>query len=212
MSIDFTPIYNRALRRNGSPEALAQRLLDPIPSSQLHQLQDHRYLAMMAKVVFQAGFVWRVIDHKWPDFESVFLGFDPQKLLLLSPEQVEAMGKNKRIVRNHQKINSVFANALYIYDQQQAYGSFANMVADWPHEDFMGLWQRLPYCPTTSHIKQCRPLHTKRLRLALKFLRNVQVRLTGRVIFKCKSRVNSRCKSTLWSINHLQLGIGAMIS
>ena len=143
MRIDFTPIYNRALRRNGSPEALSQRLLDPISTPQLRQLQDHRYLAMMAKVVFQAGFVWRVIDNKWPDFESVFLGFNPEKLLLLSPEQVEAMGKNKRIVRNHQKINSVFANALYIYDQQQEYGSFASMVADWPHENFMGLCQHL---------------------------------------------------------------------
>ena len=139
MSIDFTPIYQRAIRRNDTLEALELRLLDPLPRAQIQRLEDHRYLAMMAKVVFQAGFVWRVIEKKWPAFEKAFLGFDADKLLLLSPEQIEAIGKNKDIVRNHQKINSVFANALYIYDQQQEYGSFASMVANWPHEDFVGL-------------------------------------------------------------------------
>lgn len=143
MSIQFTPILDRALRRNGDIQSLEQRLAEPLPAKDIANISDDRYLSMMAKVVFQAGFVWRVIDKKWPDFETVFIGFDAEKLLLLSHEQIEAMGKDKRIVRNHQKINSVLANALYIYDQQQAHGSFANMVAAWPHEDFLGLCQHL---------------------------------------------------------------------
>ena len=143
MTIAFTPILDRAIRRNGSLDALEQRLTDPLPTTDIANIGDDRFLAMMAKVVFQAGFVWRVIENKWPDFETVFMGFDPEKLLLLSPEQIEAMGKDTRIVRNHQKINSVLANALYIYDQQQEYGSFAKMVAQWPHEDFLGLCQHL---------------------------------------------------------------------
>ena len=143
MTIAFTPILDRAIRRNGSLGALEQRLTDPLPTTDIANIGDDRFLSMMAKVVFQAGFVWRVIENKWPDFETVFMGFDPEKLLLLSPEQIEAMGKDTRIVRNHQKINSVLANALYIYDQQQEYGSFAKMVAKWPHEDFLGLCQHL---------------------------------------------------------------------
>ena len=143
MSIDFTPIYDRALRRNGSEANLEDRLADPLPIEQVATTGDDRFLSTMAKVVFQAGFVWRVIEKKWPDFETVFLGFEPEKLLLLSPEQIEGIGKDARIVRNHQKINSVFANALYIYDQQQEHGSFASFVANWPHEDYLGLCQHL---------------------------------------------------------------------
>lgn len=143
MSIDFSPIYDRAVRRNGSIEALKNRLADPLPLDQVRNTGDDRFLSMMAKVVFQAGFVWRVIENKWPDFETVFLGFDAEKLLLLSPEQIEKIGKDARIVRNHQKINSVLANALYVYDQQQEHGSFANFIANWPHEDLLGLCQHL---------------------------------------------------------------------
>lgn len=143
MSIQFAPIYAKAVRRNGSKENLEKRLLEPLPKDQVSGIADDRFLSMMAKVVFQAGFVWRVIEQKWPDFETVFLGFDAEKLLLLSPEQIETIGKDARIVRNHQKINSVFANALYVYDQQQEHGSFANFVSNWPHEDFLGLCQHL---------------------------------------------------------------------
>ena len=143
MSIDFTPIFQRALRRNGSEANLENRVTDPLPIEQVRITGDDRFLSMMAKVVFQAGFVWRVIEQKWPDFETVFLGFDAEKLLLLSPEQVEKIGKDARIVRNHQKINSVFANALYVHDQQLAHGSFAEFVTSWPHEDFLGLCQHL---------------------------------------------------------------------
>ena len=143
MPIDFQPIHDRALRRNGSAKALETRLDDPAPMGQIRSTGDDRFLSMMAKVVFQAGFVWRVIEKKWPDFETVFLGFDAEKLLLLSPEQIEAIGKDTRSVRNHQKINSVLSTALYIYDQQQEHGSFADFVANWPHEDFLGLCQHL---------------------------------------------------------------------
>lgn len=143
MSIPFDPILARAIRRNGSASLLEARLDDPLTLTDIKTTDDSRFLSMMAKVVFQAGFVWRVIEAKWPDFETVFLGFDAEKLLLLSPEQIETIGKDTRIVRNHQKINSVLTNALYVYDQQQAHGSFANFVASWPHEDFFGLCQQL---------------------------------------------------------------------
>ena len=39
---------------------------------------DDRILACMAQRIFCAGFVWRVIEQKWPGFEAGFLGFIPQ--------------------------------------------------------------------------------------------------------------------------------------
>ena len=35
----------------------------------------------MARRIFSAGFVWSVIEAKWPGFEAAFLGFDPTRLL-----------------------------------------------------------------------------------------------------------------------------------
>jgi len=36
--------------------------------------------------VFSAGFVWSVIDQKWPGFEEAFLGFNPKRLLFQPAE------------------------------------------------------------------------------------------------------------------------------
>ena len=52
----------------------------------LSQSKDDRWLAQMTRCVFQAGFVWRVVDNKWDDFEDVFFGFPPQKIVMLSPD------------------------------------------------------------------------------------------------------------------------------
>ena len=43
----------------------------------------------MTQCIFQAGFVWRVVNNKWDDFEEVFFGFPPDRILMLSPDQVD---------------------------------------------------------------------------------------------------------------------------
>ncbi|PIP01679.1 MAG: 3-methyladenine DNA glycosylase, partial [Zetaproteobacteria bacterium CG23_combo_of_CG06-09_8_20_14_all_54_7] len=48
-----------------------------------------------------------------------------------------------RIVRNHQKINSVRANARFIEDVALETGSFARFIADWPVSDLVGLLELL---------------------------------------------------------------------
>ena len=40
---------------------------------------DDRYLSEMTRCIFQAGFVWRVVDNKWDDFEDVFFGADAHR-------------------------------------------------------------------------------------------------------------------------------------
>jgi len=95
---DFKPILKRALRRKDGEQGLELWVLEPMPMATFISQPDHRFLSMMTKVIFQAGFVWRVIENKWPDFETVFLGFDTEKMMLLSPEQWEKIGTDKRIV------------------------------------------------------------------------------------------------------------------
>ena len=140
---DFKPILKRALRRKDGEQGLEHWVLEPMPMATFISQPDHRFLSMMTKVIFQAGFVWRVIENKWPDFETVFLGFDTEKMMLLSPEQWEKIGTDKRIVRNMQKIISVPQNATYIDDQSREYGSYAAFLQQWPQEDLIGLYRHL---------------------------------------------------------------------
>ena len=140
---DFKPILKRALRRKDGEQGLELWVLEPMPMATFISQPDHRFLSMMTKVIFQAGFVWRVIENKWPDFETVFLGFDTEKMMLLSPEQWEKIGTDKRIVRNMQKIISVPQNATYIDDQSREYGSYAAFLQQWPQENLIGLYRHL---------------------------------------------------------------------
>ncbi|MFT7454076.1 MAG: 3-methyladenine DNA glycosylase Tag [Saprospiraceae bacterium] len=140
---DFKPILNRALQRKNGEQGLELWVSEPLSKAAFMRQDDARFLSMMTKVVFQAGFVWRVIENKWPDFETVFFGFDAEKMVLLSPEQWEKIGTDKRIVRNMQKILSVPQNAAYINDQSRAFGSYAAFLQQWPSEDLIGLYRHL---------------------------------------------------------------------
>ena len=139
----FEPILERALFRKGGERGLETMIYEPLSTSVLLNQPDARFLSMMTKVAFQAGFVWRVIENKWDDFETVFFGFDPEKIVLLSPEQLEKIGTDKRIVRNMQKIMSVPQNASYILDITREHGSYAAFIANWPKRDLVGLYQHL---------------------------------------------------------------------
>jgi 3-methyladenine DNA glycosylase Tag len=141
--VDFEPILKRALKRKNGEQGLELWVSEPLSKAAFVSQGDDRFLAMMTKVVFQAGFVWRVIENKWPDFETVFFGFDAEKMVLLSPEQWEKIGKDKRIVRNMQKILSVPQNAAYIMDQGRELGSYAAFLQQWPLEDLIGLYRHL---------------------------------------------------------------------
>lgn len=109
----------------------------------LARTKNDRWLAEMTRCTFQAGFVWRVINQKWDDFEDVFFGFPPEKVILLSPEQIDRIASNPRIVRNRQKVLCVQANAQFILDISREYGSFGKFVAAWPTEDLIGLFTLL---------------------------------------------------------------------
>ncbi len=139
----FTKIFERAAKRKGGPEALEQRLPSPKTTEDLAALSDDRYLAAMTKRVFQAGFVWRVIDTKWPDFERVFQGFDPARLAILADEQLSETLKDKGIVRNWPKIKTIRDNARFVMDVSRETGSFGRFIADWPPDDMIGLWDVL---------------------------------------------------------------------
>lgn len=104
---------------------------------------DDRWLAQMTRCVFQAGFVWRVVDHKWDDFEDVFFGFPPERIVMLSPEQIDRFAQNPRIIRNRQKVLCVQDNARFILDVAREHGSFGKFIAGWPPGELLDLFNLL---------------------------------------------------------------------
>lgn len=135
----FAKIHKRAAERKGGEEALA-RLISRVPDpSELKKLGDDRILAAMAKCIFRSGFVWRIIDHKWPGFEAAFLEFQPGPLCFQPDEFWHDLASDTRIVRHAQKIRAVHANALFVQDIAAEHGSFGAFLAAWPQEDQVGL-------------------------------------------------------------------------
>ena len=97
----------------------------------------------MTRCIFRAGFVWRVIDHKWPGFEEAFVQFNPIAVAYFSDEKLEELAQDRRIVRNFTKIVSVRNNASYVLDRQRTHGSFGQFIAQWPEDHITALWLEL---------------------------------------------------------------------
>lgn len=137
--VSFKSIQARAARRKGGEKALAALLPKKRDNKALAKLTDDRVLAEMARRVFCAGFVWSVIDKKWPGFEEAFLGFNPKRLLFQPAEFWEALTRDTRIVRNPTSIRSVRDNAKFVTDIAAEHGSFGKFLAAWPADDQIGL-------------------------------------------------------------------------
>jgi 3-methyladenine DNA glycosylase Tag len=135
----FAEIKQRAEQRKGGSKGLQKLLPKGLSDRQLKALGDDRYLSMMARVINQSGFSWKVIERKWPEFEEAFLGFDTFKLSLLSPEQWEAYTSDRRVVRNWQKIKAVQDNLFFVTEVAREHGSFGRFLAGWPVSDQVGL-------------------------------------------------------------------------
>ena len=137
--IPFKTIRARAAKRKSGDAALAALLPKLAGSKALSKLEDDRVLAEMAKRIFSAGFVWSVIEKKWPGFEAAFLTFDPSRLLHQPDEFWEGLVADKRIVRNPQKITAVRENAQFVADIAREHGSFGRFLTEWPAGDQIGL-------------------------------------------------------------------------
>jgi 3-methyladenine DNA glycosylase Tag len=137
--MNFTEFYNVALARKGGEQALKALLPPVVEKSRLAEVSDDRYLSEMTRCIFKAGFVWRVIENKWPDFEAAFDGFVPAYWQQVPPEVLERLAADERIVRNMQKIRTVPENARMIMDVAKDHGSFGQFLANWPGDDQVGL-------------------------------------------------------------------------
>jgi 3-methyladenine DNA glycosylase Tag len=139
----FKALYKLAAANRGGSELLEAGLPSTATQAQLAKQSDDRYLSMMTRCIFRAGFVWRVIDNKWPGFEAAFANFHPLAVAHFSDERLEELGQDTSIVRNFTKIVAVRNNAVYVLDKQHSHGSFGSFIAQWPEDNITGLWLEL---------------------------------------------------------------------
>lgn len=82
------------------------------------------YFEILTKAVFQSGLSWKVVEAKWEGFREAFKGFDPKVVADFSPEDVERLLADKRIIRNRRKVEATVENADAILAIQREYGGF----------------------------------------------------------------------------------------
>lgn len=140
---DYPWLYEYCLNRFGSIEALEARLPQPRSPAELAAVSDDRYLSLISLRIFRAGLKHSLVDAKWPAFEEVFFGFDPEKVVLMGGERLENLMQDTRLIRHLGKLKSVPRNAQFILDIAREYGSFGKLLADWPSSDIVGLWKLL---------------------------------------------------------------------
>ena len=135
----FAQIRARAATRKGGEAGLAA-LLGPVPdNAAVAGISDDRVLAAMAQRIFAAGFVWSVIESKWPGFEDAFLGFAPKRLAFQPDDFWHDLSRDARIVRNPQNIRAVRDNAAFVARVSDEHGGFGRFLAQWPADDQTGL-------------------------------------------------------------------------
>ena len=142
----FKSLYNRAAERKGGAQALNLLLseVNPYGYAELSDtLTDDRVLSAFTKKIFQSGFVWRVVENKWDNFEEIFFNFNLEKILMMPEEMMERKATDPKIIRNYNKVKTIKANAQMMFNEQQNGHTFIEFLDNWPAEDTIGLWAYL---------------------------------------------------------------------
>ena len=135
----FDEILAISAARKGGEDAVFAGLTRPKTTGELASIPDDRWLSMMSRMVFSAGFNWKVVETKWPDFETALEGFDVGYCALMDDDQLDELTHDPTIIRNAVKLRSVRENAAFI----ARHPGFGRLVGDWPGDDFIGLLEFL---------------------------------------------------------------------
>ena len=94
------------------------------------------YLEKMTKAIFQAGFSWRIVNDKWPNFQRAFDGFDIDKVSAYDDRDVDRLLADKGIVRNGRKIAATIDNARElqrIISEHSSFNAYLRSIDAWSY-------------------------------------------------------------------------------
>jgi 3-methyladenine DNA glycosylase Tag len=86
------------------------------------------YFEVLTKAVFKSGISWGVIEARWGGVSAAFEGFDPTRVAVFTPETVEQLMRDARMVRNRDKIEATVGNAAAIISLEREHGGFRNYL------------------------------------------------------------------------------------
>lgn len=131
----FSEILDIAAARKGGVDRVMAGVPPVKSADELAAIPGDRWLATMARGIFQAGISWKVVDAKWPGIEDAFGGFDVGRLSVMDDARFDALLADPRVIRSAPKIAAVRENAAFI----RRTGDFGRRVGEWPAADFAGL-------------------------------------------------------------------------
>lgn len=135
---DFAWIEHRAQELKGpNYQAFMPSLLT---STQLCKRDGAFYLSLIGLRIFRAGLKHSVVDAKWPNFEHVFKGFNPQYVASLSDEALEQHMQQPGLIKHWGKMKALRINAAWLLDLEREQGGFGSYIAQWPVTDIVSLW------------------------------------------------------------------------
>ncbi len=85
---------------------------------------DDGYFEALTKSVFDAGFSWKVVRNKWPNFQTAFDGFDIDRVATYDERDLDRLLADEGIVRNGRKIQATIDNARVMQQLIAEHGSF----------------------------------------------------------------------------------------
>lgn len=89
---------------------------------------DQRLFEMLILECFQAGLSWECVLNKREAFRKAFDGFEVEIVSNYNEPKVEALLKNKDIIRNRLKINASITNAKVFLQIQKQYRTFDSYI------------------------------------------------------------------------------------
>lgn len=138
----FQEIFDISAGRHGGADALEALLPTPKTADELAAIPEDRWLAELSKFVFRTGLNWKVIENKWPGFETAFHRFDVGRCAFMDDEMFDALLQDTSIVRHGAKIASVRDNAAFLLALRER-GGVGRVFGDWPSQDYIGLLELL---------------------------------------------------------------------
>ncbi len=92
--------------------------------AQIQPTKLANYLEVLSKAAFQAGISWKVVEVKWPGIREGFAAFDPNEIAGFTPEDLDRLTSDTRMIRNRRKIEATVENAKRMLALEQEHGSF----------------------------------------------------------------------------------------
>ena len=93
------------------------------------------YLEAMSRAVFTAGISWKVIEAKWEGTVEAFDRFDPHKVAAYTPDDIDRLMADPRVIHNHKKIEAIIGNAGELIVTEREFGGIDSYLASFADND-----------------------------------------------------------------------------